>query len=146
MKRIQYISLLAWILLLSSACTANATATYVFQGENPYAPQPADGNMQRDEIVIDSFLLALTKSLPPQVMLRFTYIPPSACDQLRVEISGPDSQNRININAYAVVEKDQACTLAIPATPLEAALDLGTFPTGHYSVFLNETLVDEFDS
>src|SRR5689334_14422595 len=146
MKKISFISVLVWIILFSSACAGKATQTFVFQGENPYAPQASDANLQRDEIAIDSSLLALTKSLPPQVMLRFTYFPPTACHQLRVEVSGPNSQNRIDINAYSVVEKDQACTLIAPATPMEAALDLGVFPAGHYSVFLNDRLIDEFDS
>jgi hypothetical protein len=146
MKKISCISALILIVLFSSACGGKTTEAFVFNGENPYTPQTSDANMQRDDIVIDSFLLALTKSLPPQVMLRFTYFPVTPCHQLRVEVSGPNSQNRIDVNAYSIVEKDQACALMAPTTPLEAALELGIFPAGHYSVFLNGTAIDEFDS
>jgi hypothetical protein len=63
-----------------------------------------------------------------------------------VEIAQPDSKNRIDITAYAVAEKDKPCALMALATPLQASLNLGSFPSGHYSLWLNGVKVDEFDS
>jgi hypothetical protein len=63
-----------------------------------------------------------------------------------VEVSQPDAQNRINVTAYAVAEKDKACTLMALATPLQANLNLGSFLQGHYSLWLNGDQVSEFDS
>ena len=147
MKIFNRISLFMLAALLVAACSPNLTAIPPgFTGNNPYAPQPGDGNMVRGDIRIDSGSLALTQSLPPQVTVDFAYFPPTPCHQLRVEVSQPDAQNRINLNAYGVTEKDKACALMAPTTPLQASLSIGSFPKGHYSVWLNGNKVDEFDS
>jgi len=98
------------------------------------------------DITVDSASVFLSKSQPPQLMVNFAYFQPTPCYQLRVEISGPDSENHINLKAYAVAEKDKVCTLMPLATPLQASLNLGSFPSGHYVVFLNNTQIGAFDS
>jgi len=50
------------------------------------------------------------------------------------------------LKAYAVAEKDKPCTLMALATPLQASLNLGNFPHGHYFVELNGNQIGEFDS
>ncbi len=146
MKTIKRISVFVLALTLLAACGPRATATPAFQGDNPYAPQATDSAMLRGDVTIDSASLSLTKSTPPQVMLNFAYFQPTPCNQLRVEMSGPDAQNRIDITAYAVAVKNRPCTLMVLATPLQTSLNLGSFPGGHYSVCLNGVKVDEFDS
>jgi hypothetical protein len=146
MKNTDRISILILIALLFVACTPKATTVPVLQGENPYAAQAGDSALQRDDVTIDSSTLGLAKSQPPQVMLTFAYFPPTPCHQLRVELNGPDSQNQIDVTAYSVAEKNTACALMALATPLDAGLNLGSFPAGHYSLRLNGTLVGEFDS
>ena len=146
MKNILYTSILILIGLISTACASKATETPSFREDLPYIPQPGDSEMQRDEISIESSMLASTRSLPPQMMLRFTYFPPTACHQLRVEVSAPDAQNKIHVSAYAVVEKDTACILMAIVTPLDASLGLGVYPTGHYDLLLNGTSIGEFDT
>ena len=79
-------------------------------------------------------------------MVNFAYFQPTPCYQLRVEISAPDSENRIALKAYAIAEKGKVCTLMAFATPLQASLDLGSFPRGHYVVFLNDNQIGEFNS
>jgi hypothetical protein len=154
MKIFNRMSVLLLVVILSAACSAAptasaaqpATATPVFQIDNPYAPQGADSDMVRGDVTIDSSSLSLAESNPPQVMLDFSYFQPTPCYSLRVEVNPPDSQNRIDLSAYAVAEKDKACALMALATPLQASLNLGSFPKGHYSVWLNGSQVGEFDS
>ena len=127
---------------LLSACGPNAAG-----GNNPYAPQAGDSALLRDEIKIDSATLNPTITPPGQVTLDFTYFPPTPCHKLRVEVGQPDAQKRINVSAYAVIEKDKACALMALATPLQASLNLGSFPhKRHYSVWLNGVKAGEFDS
>ena len=118
----------------------------VFQYDNPYAPQAGDSDLMAGDITIDSASVFLSKSQPLQLMVNFDYFQPTPCYQLRVEISGPDSENHIALKAYAVAEKDKACTLMALATPLQTSLNLGSFHSGHYFVFLNENQIGEFDS
>ena len=148
MKTLNSILLFLLIMLLVAACAPQATATetHVFQGDNPYAPQPGDSELMVGDITVDSSSVALAKSQPPQVMVNFAYFQPIPCYQLRVEVSGPDGQNQISLKAYAVAEKDKPCTLMALATPLQASLNLGSFPGGHYTITLNGDQIGEFDS
>ena len=147
MKTFTRISTLVLAAMLFTACIPKSTPTPpVFQGDNPYAPQAADSDLMVGDITVDSSSVYLSKSQPPQLMVNFAYFQPTPCYQLRVEISAPDLENHIALKAYAVAEKDKACTLMALATPLQASLNLGSFPSGHYFVFLNDNQIGEFDS
>lgn len=133
--------------LLITACAPKAAATTaVLQFNNPYAPQPDDSNLMAGDIKIDSASVTLAESQPPQVMVNFAYFQPTPCYQLRVVAAGPNAQNEINLKAYAVTEKDKPCNLMALATPLQANLNLGSLPKGHYKVLLNGSQIGEFDS
>ncbi len=67
------------------------------------------------------------------------------CYQLRVSSSQLDSQNRIQLEIYAVTSKDKPCRLMALSTPQETAISLGSLPTGHYSAWINGKQVGEFD-
>ena len=146
MKNILYTSILIFVGLISTACASKTTETPSFRDDLPYIPQAGDSEMQRDEISIESSMVASTRSLPPQIMVRFTYFPPTACHQLRVEVSVPDAENKIYVSAYAVVEKDSACNLMALVTPLDESLGLVSYPAGHYNLILNDTSIGEFDT
>ncbi len=145
MKRVDRI-LLVMLIMLLAACTSNAADKPALQFDNPYASQPGDSDLMAGDITVNSSSVFMAKSQPPQLMVNFAYFQPTPCYQLRVEISGPDDQNQISLKAYAVAEKDKACTLMALATPLEASLNLGSLPSGHYSVSLNGDQIGEFDS
>ena len=146
MKLFNRIITLILAFALLAACAPKATEAPVFQGENPYAAQPGDSDLMAGDITVDSSSVLLAKSQPPQVMVNFAYFQPTPCYQLRVEVMPPDDQNQINLKAYALAEKDKPCTLMALATPLQASLNLGSFPSGHYKVVLNGNQIGEFDS
>jgi hypothetical protein len=145
MKTFNSILLFLLFGILIAACGPKATP-FALQFNNPYAPQPSDSNLMVGDIKIDSASVSLAESQPPQAMVNFAYFQPTPCYRLRVEPSGPNGQNQINLKAYAVAEKNKACTLMALATPLQANLNLGSLPNGHYSVFLNGNQIGEFDS
>jgi hypothetical protein len=147
MKTFTRIITFVFAAMLFTLCSPKLTPTpHVFQYDNPYATQASDNDLMAGDITIDSSSVFLSKSRPPQLMVNFDYFQPTPCYQLRVEINGPDSENHIALKAYAVAEKDKACTLMALATPLQASLNLGSFPSGHYVVFLNDNQIGEFDS
>ena len=154
MRTFNCIPVFVVIVLLAAACSAAPTAAPVAQATqapeiimgNPYSPKSGDSGMMRDEVTIGAVALALTKSVPPQVVVDFDYVTPTPCHKLRVEVGQPDAQKQIKINAYTVAEKNKACALMALATPLKASLNLGSFPKGHYSLWLNIKQVGEFDS
>jgi len=112
--------------------------------ENPFAPKPDDASLSRGNAFTQEASLVIRESYPPQISLNLAGDLPTPCYQLRVQIGKPGSDNRINIDVYSVVDPDRMCTQVIK--PFEASVDLGTFPQGHYSVYVNGELAGEFDS
>ena len=146
MKPFKSILFCALMVTLVAACGPKTVAeAFVFEGNNPYAPQAGDGDLIYGDITMDSSAVFLMESQPPQMMVNFSYFQPTPCHQLRVEVSGPDDKNQINLKAYVLAEKDVPCTLTALATPLPASLSLGSLPSGHYFVFLNGNQIGEFD-
>jgi hypothetical protein len=144
MKPFKSILLSVILIAVLSACGSQA-APVTLKFDNPYAPQPGDKDLTAGEIKVDSASVFLAESQPPQLMVNFAYFQPTPCYQLRVEASGPDAQNQINLKAYAVAEKDKPCALMALATPLQASLNLGSLPKGHYTILLNGDQIGEVD-
>jgi hypothetical protein len=141
-----FVSLLIVGVLLT-ACASQATAvppTATPQVTNPYAPQAGDDLMTRGVTEIVSASVLATGSLPSEVSVALSYRLPTPCNQLRVEISQPDAQNRIQLSIYALAPKDKPCTLMALSTPMETSLNLGSFAAGQYTVWINGQQVGEF--
>ena len=114
------------------------------QDSNPFAPRPGDANLSRAELFVQEASLLIRESYPPQIALTVKGELPTPCHQLRAQIEAPDANNTINIDVYSVVNPDLICTQVVK--PFEEHLELGAFPGGHYSVYVNEELAGEFDS
>jgi hypothetical protein len=112
--------------------------------QNPYAPQPADSSLTRGEVFVQEMGLLIRESYPPQISLSISGDLPTPCHQLRVQVNEPDANNRIDAEAYSVFDSNMMCTQVLK--PFQASIDLGTFPSGHYSVWVNGALAGEFDS
>jgi hypothetical protein len=111
---------------------------------NPYAPQPTDSGLNRGEVFIAEKSLLIRESYPPQISLFLSGNLPTPCNELRVQIGEPDEKNNIQVEAYSVVDPNMMCTQVLK--PFQASIDLGTFPIGNYSVYVNDELAGEFDS
>jgi len=109
-----------------------------------YLPQREDGNLTQGDVFIDSSDLLIMESYPIQVMLTLQGSLPTPCNQLRVVARPPDKENRIQVNVYSVVDPEQVCVQVLE--PFEANIGLGSFPSGHYSVWVNGEMVGEFDA
>jgi hypothetical protein len=127
-----------------TAVTSPPEGTMPTNNPDPFAPLPGDANLTRGNVFIQETSLVIRESYPPQIALALKGELPTPCNQLRVQINPPDSTNKIGIDVYSVVNPDMMCTQVIK--PFEENVELGTFPTGHYSVYVNEELVGEFDS
>ncbi|MGZ9164093.1 MAG: hypothetical protein ACXW4U_02845 [Anaerolineales bacterium] len=111
---------------------------------NPFSPKPGDANLTRGMIYIEEASLVVRESYPPQISLSMRGNLPTPCHALRVEIPSPDQENKIMVEAYSVVDPSLVCTQVLE--PFQEFIDLGTFPSGHYSVWVNGELAGEFDS
>lgn len=111
---------------------------------NPFSPKPGDEKLARGNIFINEKSLVIRESYPPQISLSINGDLPTPCHELRAEIASPDMENKIMVDVYSVVDSNVACTQVLE--PFEEFIDLGTFPSGHYSVWVNGELAGEFDS
>jgi hypothetical protein len=109
-----------------------------------YLPNPADIKFQRGNVFIGESGLILRESFPVQVALGLSGELPTPCHQLRVLIEPPDAENKILIEAYTVVNPEINCIQVLK--PFSEMIELGTFPGGHYTVWVNGELVGEFDT
>jgi hypothetical protein len=112
--------------------------------EDPFSPKPGDSKFTRGNVFISESGLVIRESYPPQISLQLSGDLPTPCHRLRVKINEPDIENNINAEAYSIVDSDRACIQVLET--FEADIDLGTFPAGHYTVWVNEEMIGEFDS
>ncbi len=152
MKRLHTITL---IVLLIAACAPISTTSAPTAADSPVTnateeppvsrePMPTDANLSRGNVYIEEMGLIIRESYPPQIALSLSGNLPTPCHQLRSEIDPPDAQNKINVDAYTVVDPNMMCAQVLK--PFEENIELGTFPSGHYSVWVNGELAGEFDS
>ncbi len=109
-----------------------------------HLPEREDSNLAQGNVFIDHAELLIRESYPVQIALALQGSLPTPCNQLRVIAKPPDEQNRIHVEVYSVVDPTLICVQVLE--PFEANIGLGSFPTGHYSVWVNGEMIGEFDS
>lgn len=110
----------------------------------PSSPKSGDDRLVRGRAYVDSVDMLVRESFPPQVSLIIRGSLPTPCHQLRTFIQPPDAENRIRVEVYSVVDPDMVCIQVL--ANFEVSLNLGSFPPGHYSVWVDGKKVGEFDS
>ena len=110
-----------------------------------YEPQPGDVKLTRGEVFVDleNSRLQTISSQPVQVTAVLTGNLPDPCHQLRVVVTQPDKSNTINLEVYSLTDPSVNCITVIK--PFEATISLGSFSSGHYTVYANGELLGEFD-
>lgn len=109
-----------------------------------YDPKPGDSDLERSTLYIGKTTIILRESFPVQVVLGLGGELPTPCHQLRIIVNPPDAENDIQVEAYTVINPEMICVQV--TKPFEEMVELGTFPSGHYTVRVNEILAGEFDS
>jgi hypothetical protein len=137
------------LVALLAACAPGkipVTGSNNIQIENPYAPQSGDAALVRDTVRIVKTEISAQNNVPPKFDLKISYFLPTPCHLTRMTVGQPGADNRISVEVYSLMKKDQPCTLMALATPLEASLTLGNLATGHYTVWVNGEKALEFDA
>jgi hypothetical protein len=101
----------------------------------PWQPQPADQSLSRGEAFVSQADILVAESYPPQYTLNLKGTLPTPCHQLRVEAAPPDSQDRIQVSVYSVVDPETICAQVL--APFETAVPLGGQTAGTYTVIVN---------
>jgi hypothetical protein len=138
-KMFQKITALFILIMLLVACSPAAVEPT--PPEAPGAPAPGNGEM-RGNVFIEQTNLLTMESFPPQFMLQISGNLPDPCHELRVQVDEPDADNRIFVEAFSVVDPDAMCIQVLE--PFQENVNLGSFPEGEYTVFLNGEEVTKF--
>ena len=111
-----------------------------------YEPQPGDDKLKRDQVFLEvgNSRVVVRESLPAQVSLILNGSLSDPCHQLRVVVTPAIINNAINLDVYSVFNPKLACITVIK--PFSATIPLGSYASGHYSVYVNGQLVREFDA
>ncbi len=112
--------------------------------ESVYSSRPGDDQLSRAAAYLNVSELTILESYPVQVNLYLNGRLPTPCHELRVAVDPPDKENRIYIDVYTLVDPAIMCIQVIK--DFDTTVSLGTFPAGHYSVYVNDELIGEFDS
>lgn len=111
----------------------------------PLIPPPAGSQgMMRGNAFPDAMALNIEPGTPTKVSLRLKGDLPTPCHILQVDMTASDSENRIQIEVYSLVDPNKMCAQVLE--PFEQELVLGSFSSGKYSVWVNGQQVGEFDS
>ena len=112
--------------------------------EIPSLSSPENPKFVRGNIFIEESGLLIRESYPPQISLNISGNLPTPCHQFRADVSKPDTENKINVDVYTVVNPDVMCIQVLKE--FTESINLGTYPSGHYTVLVNGQSVGEFDS
>ena len=110
----------------------------------PDMPSISAGSANRSNVYLNEISLVIRESYPIQVAVFLSGNLPTPCHELHADIQPPDDENRIYVDVYTTVDPNLMCIQVLQA--LDTTIELGTFPSGHYTVWVNGEQIGEFDS
>lgn len=114
------------------------------QGQGEYIPGPADSALIRGNVYLDTTELLTMESFPLQFALHLAGNLPTPCDQLRISVNRPDTENKVDVDVYSVADPNTVCVQSLE--PFDVNFSLGSYPSGRYFLYVNGTLVAEFEA
>jgi len=111
---------------------------------NMYAPREEDSKLSRSQVYLDSSQLNTLESYPLQFSVHLVGTMPTPCHKLRVAVSPADKEKRILIEVYSLADPEMMCAEMLQK--FDVTIPLGSFPSSHYSIWVNGTKLSEFDS
>ena len=137
----------ALVLIVALGCQAlqpgsSETQAPALQAPETQASPTSDANLTRGEVFTTSQELLVKESYPLQVSLHLTGSLPTPCHQLKVDVSEPDADNIIVVDAYSLVDPNEMCIQVLKA--FDETIPLSSYGDGTYTVVLNGAEVGSF--
>jgi hypothetical protein len=129
----------------SGTYTVSVNGAKIGQFDTIFAPQPGDDKLAKGDATVDikgSGLVASSTQAGAMLADLKGYMP-DPCHQLRIVLSDPDAQNKINLEVYTVYASGGNCITV--TQPFHVRFPLASYSNGHYSVYVNGELLGEFD-
>jgi hypothetical protein len=113
-------------------------------GPSPLEPLPDEENLVRGNVFLDEADILVLESFPVQIVLHLSGQLPSPCHNLRANLAEPDKENRIEIEVFSLIDPGVMCAQVVK--DFETRINLGSFPSGSYTVWVNGEQIGEFTS
>lgn len=128
----------------SSSTSDSSTTTSISTSSASYSPQPSDVYLIRDTVFLDlaNSRLNVSSSYPVQVSATLKGYLPDPCHILRAVVGSSNATSSINISVYSLVKAGTACITVLQ--PFTVTVPLGSFTSGHYTVYVNSAKLGEF--
>jgi len=97
----------------------------------------------RGSVYLDSAVLLVLESFPPQYRLALKGNLPDPCHELRVEIPAPDAENRIDIQVFSLADPGRICIQVLE--PFEESFPLEGLTAGDYKVSVNGKYIGQIN-
>jgi hypothetical protein len=110
----------------------------------PSFPSEDNPNLVKTGVNIESAEILDLESYPLQFKLRLQGNLPSPCHRLDVSVQDPDTQHQIKVEVTAAVDSNKVCAQVIQ--PFDVTVDLGSYPSGRYTLWLNGEKVGDLQS
>ena len=104
-------------------------------------PKEAFLEMARGTVLIENTNVVLPNSESEQVLLTLQGYLPTPCNVFQADVSAPDAENQIQVEAYSLAPVDQVCIDIVQDFTTD--VPLGMLPPGTYSIWLNGEAVGE---
>lgn len=109
--------------------------------EQPAEEQAGSGMLTPAEISITNISVRVEGEDPAQVFLVITGNLPTPCHQFAYTLGQPDAEGNLNVEVYSLVDPNAGCAQALQ--PFEETIDLGSFPAGSYTIWVNGEVVQQ---
>lgn len=110
-------------------------------GDESFAPAPGDEDKIRSDVLAEEVKVRKAGSDSNEYLLDISGSLRNPCYELRIVVSPPNEESRIDVNVYAVLSPDSVCTQVLE--PFAAAVSLGTYTGGQYTVWVNDEKVGD---
>lgn len=109
----------------------------------PFNPVPGEESMTKGAIYLDRIEVSvLTEDNPPTAGLYLAGSLPTPCAYLRLNMTAPDAENKIAIEAYSIADPAGVCIQVLQ--PFETLVSLGSFASGTYTIWVNGQQVGKY--
>lgn len=109
-----------------------------------YAPQTGDSALTKARAMTNKVYVLYSGTEPTEVLLHISGYLPTPCHELRVAIPEPDENGDIFVEVYSLTIPDRLCEQQV-LRAYDVTVNMGTYPSGSYWVWVNGGIVGNFD-
>ncbi len=106
-----------------------------------WLPKMGDELLSKDTVYLDEVSLLVMESFPPQYSLFLKGSLPTPCHKLRVHVTEPDEEGRVQVEVYALTRPDAICIQVLE--PFEVTVPLPEPSSTALKVWVNGEYIGE---